>query len=89
MSEKPGGDDDGEIKDDESKSFSDGDLFIAMTDAALRDDARSASASTIQDEIVKTLHKIEVIRVEHDNIRNRNRAIAMLRCTSINNSLLT
>ena len=88
MSEKPGGDDDGEIKDDESKSFSDGDLFIAMTDAALRDDARSASASTIQEEIVKTLHKIEVIRVKHDNVRNRNRAIGMFRCPSINNSLL-
>ena len=72
MSQKPSGDDDSEVKHDESKSFSDEDLLIAMTDVALRDDARSASASTIQDEIVKTLHKIEVIRVEHDNVRNRN-----------------
>ena len=72
MSQKPSGDDDSEVKHDESKTFSDEDLFIAMTDAALQDDARSASAATIQDEIVKTLHKIEVIRVEHDNVRNRN-----------------
>jgi len=48
------------VKHDVSKSFSDEDFFIAnLTDAALREDARSASASTIQDEIVKTLHKIE------------------------------
>jgi len=75
MSQKPSGDDDSEVKHDGSKSFSDEDLFIAMTDVALQDDARSASASTIQDEIVKTLHKIENERTSPESRSVRTQSL--------------
>ena len=54
-------------------------MAALMTDIALKDDAKSASASQIQDDVIKTLHNIEVRLSHRGNIHGHLKMLQQIK----------